>query len=59
MKLWFMNGIYGISFDNQTEAEKVMQFLEKGIEKASKVDVEQTETVIKFNEKGKTDVGKS
>ena len=56
MKLWFMNGIYGISFDTQHEAQEVMEFLKESIGKTSKVDVKQTETVKK---KGQKDVGKS
>lgn len=42
-------GWYGITFDTQAEAEKVKEFLEKGIEKTSKVDSKQT-----VKEKGTT-----
>jgi hypothetical protein len=46
----FGNGMpwYGITFDSQAEAEKVKEFLEKGIKKTSKVDAKQTD-----KEKGK------
>ena len=33
---------FGVVFDSREEAENVMEFLEKGIEKTSKVDSKQT-----------------
>ena len=48
-------GWFGVVFDTQDEAKKVMEFLEKGITDKSSVDIKQTDTI---KEKGKTDVGK-
>jgi len=41
-------GWFGVVFDTQDEAKKVMEFLEKGITDKSSVDIKQTECEHEF-----------